>query len=149
MFEMPSPYRRPSSTNALGWKPGTVRSHGSRPEYEVSMWPLNMSDGPPPEPTHVPSAFARLSSTCWRCTCSPMPSKIASISSAIRSSSPVKLCTFTSWLAVSTRRSRSIFMARSPDVRQNLLAEEPDLLVAIGVPQLQHDVRAPCVLVLL
>ena len=47
------------------------------------MWPLNMSDAPPPEPTQVPSAFARLSSTCWRCTWSPMPSKIASISSAI------------------------------------------------------------------
>ena len=37
-------------TNALGWNPGTPRSHGSRPEYEVSMCPLNISVGPPPVP---------------------------------------------------------------------------------------------------
>ena len=42
MFEMPSPYRRPSPSKACGWKPGTPRSHGSCPEYDVSMWPLNI-----------------------------------------------------------------------------------------------------------
>ena len=44
-------------TNACGWKPGTSFSHGSRPEYEVSMCPLNISDLPPPVPRQVPSAF--------------------------------------------------------------------------------------------
>ena len=32
MFEIPSPYSRPSSTKWAGWKPGTSRSHSSRPE---------------------------------------------------------------------------------------------------------------------
>ena len=50
MFEIPRPYSRPSSTNALGWKPGTCASQGSRPEYDVSMCPLNMRLGPPPAP---------------------------------------------------------------------------------------------------
>src|SRR5581483_6264079 len=53
MFEIPSPYSRPSSTNGSGWKPGTCASHGSRPEYEVSMWPLSIRVGPPPVPSAV------------------------------------------------------------------------------------------------
>ena len=32
MFEIPSPNRRPSLTNAFGWKPATPASHGSWPE---------------------------------------------------------------------------------------------------------------------
>ena len=40
---------RPGRT-PTGWKPGTSRSHGSRPEYEVSMWPLNIRLWPPPAP---------------------------------------------------------------------------------------------------
>jgi hypothetical protein len=74
MFEIPSPYKRPSRTNAFGWKPGTSFSHGSRPEYDVSMCPLNISVFPPPTPRQVPSAFARPSSTCCHCTCRPSPS---------------------------------------------------------------------------
>src|SRR3977135_4114521 len=73
MFEMPSPYSRPFWTTACGWKPGTSFSHGSRPEYDVSMWPLNISVLPPPVPCHVPSAFARPSSTCCHCPCRPRP----------------------------------------------------------------------------
>ena len=91
MFEIPRPYRRPSSTNALGWKPGTCASHGSRPEYDVSMCPLNMRLGPPPAPARVPSTFARPSSTCCHCTCSPMSRNVSRMSSAIASSEPVKL----------------------------------------------------------
>ena len=34
-------------------------------------------------------------------------------------------------------------------MRQHLLAEEPDLLVAVRAPELEHHVRAPCVTVLL
>ena len=63
-----------SRTNAFGWKPGTSVSHGSRPEYEVSMCPLNINDWPPPVPDQVPSAFARPSSTCCHCTCRPSSS---------------------------------------------------------------------------
>ena len=59
-------------TNASGWKPRTPASHGSRPEYDVSMWPLNMRLCPPPAPGHVPSTLARPSSTCCHCTCRPM-----------------------------------------------------------------------------
>ena len=51
-----------------------LRSQGSRPEYDVSMCPLNISVGPPPAPGHVPSAFARLSSTCCHCTARPIRS---------------------------------------------------------------------------
>ena len=45
---------RPSWTKPCGWKPRMPRSHGSRPEYDVSMWPLNISDGPPPAPSQIP-----------------------------------------------------------------------------------------------
>src|ERR1051326_1818885 len=114
MFEIPSPYRRPSRSNAEGWKPGTDRSHGSRPEYDVSMWPLNMRLFPPPAPARVPRTFARPSSTCCHCTCRPIESSVCAISSAIACSSPVKLCTPIIREAVSTRRSRSIFTMPLP-----------------------------------
>ena len=41
---------RPSRSNPCGWKPGIPASQGSRPEYDVSMCPLNISVGPPPVP---------------------------------------------------------------------------------------------------
>jgi len=99
--------------NACGWKPGTSFSHGSRPEYDVSMCPLNISDLPPPVPRHVPRTFARLSSTCCHCTCSPSESSSAATCSAIRCSSPVKLWMSTSADAVSTSRFLLILIARS------------------------------------
>src|SRR6266404_9056572 len=77
--------------------------------------------------------------------------------SAMRCSSPVKLCTLIIRLAVSTSRSRSTWTAvirapswRSlPEMRQDLLAEEPDLLVPVLAPQLEHHVRASRTTVLL
>ena len=55
---------RPSSTKPCGWKPGIPASHGSRPEYDVSMWPLNIRLGPPPAPAqraeHVRAAVLDL-----------------------------------------------------------------------------------------
>src|SRR6476659_4200271 len=148
MFEIPSPYRRPSSTNALGWKPGTCASHGSRPEYEVSMWPLNMRLGPPPTPARVPRTFARPSSTCCHCTCRPMPTNVSRISSPIASSEPVKLGVPMARDAQSTRRSRSIRISAT-DVWEHLLAEEADLVAPAVTPELEHHVGAPCLAVLL
>ena len=79
-------------TNPSGWKPGIPASHGSRPEYDVSMWPLNISVGPPPAPGHVPRTFARPSSTCCHCTWRPIAAeRVAPSARAIASSSPVKL----------------------------------------------------------
>ena len=83
-------------------------SHGSRPEYEVSRWPLNISDGALPEPAHVPSTLARPSSTCCHCTCSPIPSRTSRTASAQACSEPVNDGMETSRIASSTRRSRSI-----------------------------------------
>src|SRR5665213_2399684 len=156
MFEMPSPYNRPFFTNACGWKPGTSFNHGSRPEYEVSMWPLNISVFPPPLPAQVPSAFARPSSTCCHCTCRPSSSKSETISSAIGCSLPVKLWTSIIALAVSISLSFRIFNCVSaspsslrPHVREHALAEQADLLVTVLAPQLEHHMGATCVLVLL
>src|SRR5918992_1609045 len=148
MFEIPSPYRRPSSTNALGWKPGTCVSHASRPEYDVSTCPLNMRLGPPPAPGRVPSTFARSSSTCCHWTCSPMSAKVCATSSARACSEPVKLGVPIAALAHSTSRSRSIAISVT-EVRKHLLAEEADLLVTAVAPQLEHDVRAAGLAVLL
>src|SRR5918996_6126627 len=150
MFEIPSPYNRPSSTNAFGWNPGTCASHASRPEYEVSRCPLNMRLGPPPTPGRVPRTFARSSSTCCHCTCSPMSAKVCATSSASACSDPVKLGVPTARLAHSTSRSRTIESGGSAmEVRQHFLAEETDLLVPTLAPELEHDVRAACLAVLL
>src|SRR2546430_13818012 len=46
---------------------------------------------------------------------------------------------------IAARRSA----APSAERRQHFLAEEPDLLVSVGAPQLEHDVRAPRLAVLL
>ena len=62
---------------ALRLEAGIPASHGSRPEYDVSMWPLNISVGPPPAPARVPSTFARPSSTCCHCTASPSSAQLA------------------------------------------------------------------------
>ena len=68
---------RPSRSNPCGWKPGMPASQGSRPEYDVSMCPLNISVGPPPVPARVASTFARPSSTCCHCTASPSSCALA------------------------------------------------------------------------
>ncbi len=47
MFEIPRPNRYSPSTRASGRKPRPA-SQGSRPEYDVSMCPLNISVLPPP-----------------------------------------------------------------------------------------------------
>ena len=72
------------------------------------MWPLNISVGPPPVPSRIPSTFARPSSTCCHCTCSPISSKVSAITVAISCSEPVKLGVAIARLAQSTRRFRSI-----------------------------------------
>src|SRR5262245_50925927 len=141
MFEIPRPYSRPSSTKALGWKPGTCASHGSLPEYDVSMCPLNMRLGPPPVPARVPSTLARPSSTCCHCTWRRMATNVSRISSAIASSDPVKLGVPMARDAHSTRRSRSMWSSVT-DERKHLLAEQADLVVSAVAPELEHDVRA-------
>ena len=107
MFEIPRPYSRPSSTKALGWNPGTCRSHGSCPEYDVSMCPLNMRLGPPPapvaDPEHVRAPVLDLLPLDLR----PMSRNVSRISSAIASSEPVKLGVPIACEAHSTSRSRS------------------------------------------
>src|SRR5262245_25091585 len=148
MFEIPRPYRRPSSTNAFGWNPATCASHGSRPEYDVSTCPLNMRLAPPPAPGRMPRTFARPSSTCCHCTWRPMPTNVSRMSSAIASSEPVKLGVPMARDAQPTRRSGS--MRRSvTDVREHLLAEEAYLVVPSVAPELEHHVRATGVPVLL
>src|SRR5919204_5687672 len=145
MFEIPSPYTRPSRTNPCGWKPRMPASHGSRPEYEVSICPLNISDLPPPVPSPTPTTLGRPSSTSCHCTCNPMPSSSARIRSPIACSSPVGLGMETRSTASSTRRSAFT----STEMRQHLPPEQLDLLVAALAPQLEHHVRAAGVPVLL
>ena len=83
-------------------------SHASRPEYDVSRWPLNISVGPPPVPARVASTFARSSSTCCHWTARPSSSHWPAIHAAIASSEPVKLGIETAASASATSRSRSI-----------------------------------------
>src|SRR6266550_5065833 len=145
MFEIPRPYTRPSCTNPSGWKPRTPASHGSRPEYDVSMCPLNMSDLPPPAPSQTPTTFGRPASTSCHCTCSPMSSSSFWTRSPISCSSPVGLAIETRSTARRTRRSASI----STEMRQHLLPEQLDLLVPPIAPELEHHVRAARLAVLL
>src|SRR5262249_36789935 len=147
-FEIPRPYSRPSSTKALGWKPGTWLSQGSLPEYDVSRCPLNMRLWPPPAPVSVPRTLARPSSTCCHCTCSPIPSSVSRTSSAIASSGPGKRGVPMRPAARATSRSRSM-RSSVMDLREHLLAEEPNLVVPTVAPELEHDVRAARLLVLL
>src|SRR5881628_3842874 len=113
-------------------------SHGSRPEYDVSMWPLNMSDFPPPVPSSRPMTFGRPSSTSCHCTWSPMSASSSRTRSPIACSSPVGLGTDTRSTASATSRSASI----STEMWQHLLAEQLDLLVPPVAPELEHHVRA-------
>src|SRR5947208_6415955 len=145
MFEMPRPYTRPSCTKPAGWKPRIPASHGSCPEYDVSMWPLNMSDLPPPAPSQTPTTFGRPSSTSCHCTCSPMSASSSRTRSPIACSSPVGLATETRSTASATSRSASI----STEMRQHLFAEQLDLLVPPVAPELEHHVRATGLAVLL
>src|SRR5438067_5729609 len=120
-------------------------SHGSRPEYDVSMWPLNMSDFPPPVPSSRPMTFGRPSSTSCHCTWRPMPASSSRTRSPIACSSPVGLGTDTRSTARATRRSASI----STEMRQHLASEQLDLLVPPLTPELEHHMRATGVAVLL
>src|SRR5919197_3854128 len=141
---------RPSRTNPSGWKPGIPASHGSRPEYEVSMCPLNIREGPPPEPSQSPTTLGRPSSTCCHCTCRPIRSSSSRIRSPIACSSPVGLGIETRSTARETSRLSSTCAATSvAEMRQHLLPEELDLLVPAVAPELEHHVRAAPVAVLL
>src|SRR5918994_3970408 len=140
---------RPSRSNPSGWKPGIPASHGSRPEYDVSVCPLNISVGPSPVPARVARTFARPSSTCCHCTASPSSSQRSPYQAAIASSDPVKLGIETAARASATRRSRSITASSRSEVWQHLLPEEADLVVPLIAPELEHDVRAAGVAVLL
>src|SRR5438874_4925095 len=145
MFEIPRPYTRPSCTNPSGWKPRISASQGSRPEYEVSMCPLNIRDLPPPAPSQRPTTLGRPASTSCHCTCSPMSSSSSLTRSPIACSSPVGLGTETR--SPASRTSRSAFT--STEMRQHLPAEELDLLLPPVAPELEHHVRAPCLAVFL
>src|SRR5215471_16319274 len=112
------------------------------------MCPLSIRLGPPPVPSRIPSTFARPSSTCCHCTRSPRSPNVSAMSSAIACSEPVKLGVAIALLAHSTSRSRSTASSVT-DVRQHFLAEESDLLVPRLAPELEHDVRAARVAVLL
>src|SRR5215211_7552697 len=156
MFEIPSPYRRPSRSNPRGWKPSIPRSHGSRPEYDVSVWPLSISVGPPPAPSQIPRTLARPSSICCHWTDIWLRSSSSWISSASACSEPVKLGVETKRTARSTSSPRSMRILRpltasstSSELRQHLVAEQADLVVPSFAPQLEHHVRAAGVAVLL
>src|ERR671935_503319 len=136
---------RPSRSNPCGWKPGMPASQGSRPEYEVSMWPLNISDLPPPAPSQRPTTFGRPASTSCHCTWRPMSSSSSRTRSPIACSSPVGLGTDTRSAASWTSRSA----LTSTEMRQHLPAEELDLLAPAFTPQLEHHVRAAGVAVVL
>src|SRR5881392_1610552 len=120
-------------------------SHGSRPEYDVSMCPLNISDLPPPAPSQSPTTLGRPSSTSCHCTCRPMSSSSSRTRSPIACSSPVGLGTETRSTASCTSRSAST----STEMRQHLAPEQLDLLVPAVAPELEHHVRAAGVAVLL
>ena len=115
------------------------------------MCPLNIRLGPPPVARpgaeHVRAAVLDLLplhlQAHRRRTC-------RAISSAIACSSPVKLGVAIACEAHSTSRSSLIGDLGHPrNVRQHLLGEEADLLVAVGAPELEHHVRAARVAVLL
>src|SRR6266508_2772284 len=136
---------RPSCKKPSGWRSRMPASHGSRPEYDVSMCPLNMSDFPLPSPSQRPTTLGRPSSTSCHCTWRPMSASSSRTRSPIASSCPVGLEMETSSTARRARRSAST----STEMRQHLLAEELDLLVPAISPELEHHVRAPGAAVLL
>src|SRR6266540_618380 len=109
------------------------------------MWPLNISDLPPPTPSQIPTTFGRRSSTSCHCTWRPISASSSRTRSPIACSSPVALEIETRSTARRTSRSASI----STEMRQHLLPEQLDLLVAPVAPELQHHVRAAGLAVLL
>src|SRR5947208_5551454 len=115
-------------------------SQGSWPEYDVSMWPLNISDLPPPVPSSRPMTFGLPSSTSCHCTPSPMSASSSRTRSPIACSSPVGLGTDTRSTASATSRSASI----STEMRQHLASEQLDLLVAPLSPEFEHHMGAAC-----
>ena len=121
-------------------------SHGSLPEYDVSMCPLNISVGPPPVPTrvaeHVRAAVLDLLPLDGQ---PELAALVAPSTPAIASSEPVKLGVETAADASSRRGGRG----RSSELRQHPLAEEADLVVPLVAPKLEHDVRAAGITVLL
>src|SRR6266550_8463605 len=110
------------------------------------MCPLNMSDLPPPVfVSQRPTTFGRPSSTSCHCTCRPMSLSSSRTRSPIACSAPVGLGTETRSTASATSRSASI----STEMWQHLFAEQLDLLVPAVAPELEHHVRAACLVVLL
>src|SRR5262249_11216287 len=109
------------------------------------MWPLNISEGPPPSPSHRPTTLGRPSSTSCHCTWRPRSSSSSRMRSPIACSSPVGLGVETRPTASRTSRSGST----STEMWQHLPAEELDLLVATVTPELEHHVGAAGVAVLL
>src|SRR5256714_313295 len=109
------------------------------------MWPLNMSDLPPPAPSQTPTTFGRPSSTSCHCTWSPMSVSSSRTRSPIACSSPVGLGTDTRSTASATSRSASI----STEMRQHLASEQLDLLVSVLTPALEHHMSGTGVAVLL
>src|SRR4051794_34018743 len=104
-----------------------------------------MSDLPLPAPSIRPTTLGRPSSTSCHCTWRPMSSSSSRTRSPIACSLPVGLGTETR--STASRTSRSALT--STEMRQHLPAEEVDLLVATVTPELEHDVCAPCVPILL
>src|SRR5690242_21932245 len=109
------------------------------------MWPLNISDLPPPAPSHSPTTLGRPASTSCHCTCRPMSSSSSRTPSPIACSSPVGLGTETRSPASWTSRSEST----STEMRQHRFPEELDLLVPPVAPELEHDLRTTRLAILL
>ena len=70
-------------------------------------------------------------------------------SSACRRSAPPEAAASTAYSRTMRSRASASAFWITADVRQDLLAEQPDLLVAVFAPQLEHHVSASGVLVLL
>src|SRR5215216_5783502 len=109
------------------------------------MWPLNISDLPPPAPSQSPTTLGRPSSTSCHCTCRPTSASSSRTRSPIACSSPVGLGTETRSTARPTSRSATI----STEMGQHLLPERLDLLVSAVAPELEHHVCTARLAVLL
>ncbi len=134
---------RPSCSNPRAGSRGSLQPGLATRVRRVEM-AVEHQRRPAAVPGHVPSTFARPSSTCCHCTCSPVASN--SLSSARRPPAPSR---------EGRRRDepqREVDQAALVDHRtcgRTFSANQSDLLVPLRAPQLQHDVRAAGVLVLL